>query len=143
MGGTHASHVALPVAPAGAGEKAPRFEPSPHPTPEADALAKPRYAVELDLVNDTVTCRLASPEGGRTANRSRYTVSNREPWLTVIESETTLRPAHPSLAIKVEANCLTQSDARTYTHVSDLRISIGDRLHWQKSWSETVPRNGS
>ena len=41
-----------------------------------------RLRFHLDLVNDTVTCELRAPDGGRTSNHSRYTVSNRDPART-------------------------------------------------------------
>jgi hypothetical protein len=48
--------------------------------------------------------------------------------------------AHPTLAVRVEANCQTVSDAASYTHLSTVRISVDGSLYFSKSWSESVPR---
>src|SRR5262249_50861507 len=118
----------------------PEFTPSPHALPAAETLAKPEYRFELDLVADTVSCALRPPEGGRTSSRSRYTVSNRDPARTVITSSATHAAVHPTLDIQAEATCQTSSDAATYTHLSQVRITVDGAEHFRKSWSETVPR---
>jgi len=102
--------------------------------------AVPGYTFELDLVNDTVTCALRAPESGRTSNHSRYTVSNRDPAHTTITGSATHTAVHPTLDIRVEATCQTSSDADTYTHLSQVRITVDGTPHFSKSWSESVPR---
>jgi predicted acyl esterase len=140
-GGDHASHIMLPIAPRDAHPLAPpEFAAPPHPLPAAESLARPVYTFELDLVNDTVTCALRAPEGGRTSNHSRYTVSNRDPALTTIIGRATHTAVHPTLDIRVEANCQTTSDANAYTHLSQVRITVDGAPHFSKSWSESVPR---
>jgi uncharacterized protein len=140
-GGGHPSHIALPVAPADLHPLAPPvFVPSPHELPTAETLARPDYRFELDLVGDTVTCSLRAPDGGRTSSRSRYTVSNRHPARTVIASSATHVAVHPTLDIRVEATCQTSSDEESYTHLSQVRITVGGTEHFSKSWSESVPR---
>jgi predicted acyl esterase len=140
-GGQHASHVVLPVAPRDAHPlAAPEFAASPHALPAADSLATPGYTFELDLVNDTVTCALRAPEAGRTSNHSRYTVSNRDPARTTIIGSATHTAVHPTLDIRVEATCQTSSDADSYTHLSQVRITVDGAPHFSKSWSESVPR---
>jgi uncharacterized protein len=141
-GGQRASRITLPIAPPADQLLArPLFAASPHPMPQADALAQPVYAFHLDLVNDTVTCELRAPEGGRTTNHSRYTVSNRKPAHTVIDASATHVAVHPTLDIRVDATCQTVSDAASYTHSSTVRISVNGKPYFDKSWSETVPRN--
>jgi hypothetical protein len=131
----------LPVAPRDAHPlAAPDFAPSPHALPTAESLARPGYTFELDLVNDTVTCALRAPEGGRTSNHSRYTVSNRDPAHTTIIGRATHTAVHPTLDIRVEATCQTTSDADAYTHLSQVRITVDGAPHFSKSWSESVPR---
>jgi len=140
-GGDHASLVMLPVAPPDAHPLAPpRFAAPPHPLPSPDSLARPGYAFELDLVNDTVTCALRAPSGGRTSNHSRYTVSNRTPALAAITASATHNAVHPTLDIHVEATCQTSSDADSYTHISQVRITVDGAPHFSKSWSASVPR---
>ena len=140
-GGTHASHVVLPVAPADAHPlPAPDFAPSPHALPAEATLARPEYRIELDLVDDTVSCVLRPPDGGRTTGHSRYTASNRDPARTVIIASATHVAVHPALDIRVEATCQTVSDAASYTHLSQVRITIDGAEHCSKSWTESVPR---
>ncbi len=140
-GGQHASHIVLPIAPGDAHPLAlPEFAPSPHPLPHAESLARPGYTFELDLVNDIVTCALRAPEGGSTSNHSRYTVSNRDPARTTIIGTATHTAVHPTLDIRVEATCQTSSDADTYAHLSQVRITVNGAPHFSKSWSESVPR---
>jgi hypothetical protein len=141
-GGQRASCITLPIAPPNAHPlPTPVFAASPHATPPADEHAQPIYAFHLDLVNDTVTCELRAPEGGRTTNLSRYTVSNREPAHTVIDASATHMAVHPTLDIRVDAACQTVSDAASYTHLSTVRISVNGKPYFDKSWSESVPRN--
>jgi uncharacterized protein len=140
-GGDRASHVVLPMVPADARPlPPPTFAPSPHALPAKEALARPEYRFELDLVGDTVSCVLRTPEGGRTSNHSRYTVSNREPARTTIIASATHVAVHPTLDIRVEATCQTSSDAASYTHLSQVRITVDSAVHYSRSWSETVPR---
>jgi uncharacterized protein len=117
-GGQRASCITLPIAPpAGQLLPTPLFAASPHATPAEDTLPQPVYAFQMDLVNDTVTCELRAPEGGRTTNHSRYSVSNREPAHTVIDPSATHVAVHPTLDIRVDATCQTVSDAASYTHL--------------------------
>ncbi len=140
-GRERASHIVLPITPADAAPlPQPDFAPSPHGVPEAETLARPEYRFELDLVNDTVSCVLRAPEGGRTTNHSRYTVSNRDPADTVITASATHVAVHPTLDIRVEATCQTSSDAASYAHLSQVRITVDGAEHFSKSWSESVPR---
>jgi uncharacterized protein len=140
-GGQHASCITLPIAPAAQQPlPPPSFAASPHPLPAADALAQPEYTFHLDLVNDTVTCELRAPKGGRTTNHSRYTVSNRNPAHTMIDSTATHVAMHPTLDIRVEAGCQTASDAASYTHLSTVEITVNGTRYFHKSWTESVPR---
>ena len=140
-GGEHASHIVLPVAPASPQPLPPPiFEPSPHALPAAETLARPEYRFELDLVDDTVTCVLRAPEGGRTTGHSRYTVSNRHPARTVITASATHVAVHPTLDIRIEATCQTSSDEASYTHLSQVRVTVDGAEHFSKSWSESVAR---
>lgn len=140
-GGEHASHVVLPVAPRDTQPlSAPDFAPSPHALPSMETLSRPEYRFELDLVEDSVSCVLRAPETGRTSNHSRYTVSNRDPARIVITSSATHTAVHPTLDIRVEATCQTASDAASYTHLSQVRITVDGAEHFRKSWTESVPR---
>jgi hypothetical protein len=140
-GGLHASNIVLPIVPVDPRPLAPpAFAPSPHPLPAAGTLPRPEYRFELDLVDDTVSCVLRPADSGHTSSRSRYTVSNRHPARTVIASSATHVAPHPALDIRVEATCQTASDASSFTHLSQVRITVGGAEHFSKSWSESVPR---
>lgn len=140
-GGDHASHIVLPVASVDAQPlPQPELAPSPHSLPPIDTLVRPEYKFELDLVNDAVTCVLRPGDGGRTSHQSRYTVSNSHPARTTIVSSATHHAVHPTLDIRVEATCQASSDETSYTHMSQVRITVDGAEHFRKSWSETVPR---
>jgi predicted acyl esterase len=140
-GGQYASCVTLPIAPpARKPLPGPIFAASPHATPPMEALARPEYAFHLDLVNDTVTCELRAPPGGRTTNHSRYAVSNRDPARTVIDASATHVAVHPTLDIRIDATCQTASDATSYTHLSTLEITVNGKQYFHKGWSVSVPR---
>jgi hypothetical protein len=141
-GGGHASHIVLPVAPADPNPlPTPDLARSPHAMPPAEALARPEYRIELDLIGDTVSCVLRPADTGRTSSHSRLTVSNRDPARTVISASATHIAEHPTLDIRVEATCQTSSDATSYSHTSQVRITIGGAEHFRKSWAGSVPRN--
>jgi uncharacterized protein len=140
-GGDRASHIVLPVAPPDALPLPPPvFVPSPHELPAVETLARPEYRIELDLVDDTVSCVQCPPDGGRPSSRSRYTVSNRNPARTVVTSSATHVAVHPTLEIRVEATCQTSSDATSYSHLSQVRVTVDGAVHFSKAWSGSVPR---
>jgi predicted acyl esterase len=141
FGGSNASHIVLPVAPADPQPlAAPRLADSPHAAPAQDTLAPPTYRLEVDLVKDTVSCVLQPADAGRTSGQSRYTVSNRDPANTVISASATHAAVHPTLDIRIEATCQTSSNATSYTHLSQVRVTVDGAEHFRKSWHATVPR---
>ena len=60
--------------------------------------------------------------------------------LTVISSSATHVAVHPTLDIRIEATCQTSSDATSYSHLSQVRITVDGAEHFRKSWNATVPR---
>jgi hypothetical protein len=76
-----------------------RFTASPHSLPAPETLTQPTYRLELDLVNDTVSCVLQPSDVGRTSSHSHYSVSNHEPAHTLISSSATFA-VHPTLDIR-------------------------------------------
>jgi hypothetical protein len=117
----------------------PDFAPLPAIQP-AETPARPEYRIELDLVTDTVSCILRPSDAGRTGSHSRYTVSNPDPAQTVILASAVHVAVHPTLDIRVKATCQTSSDAASYTHLSQVKITVDGAEHFLKSWAETVPR---
>lgn len=140
-GGAHASRIELPVM-TGTGDRlaAPAFQPSPYPLPSVAEVPPATYTLSHDLVADTVTCTLAATGEGA-VRRSDYTVSNRDPAKASIISEVRYRAPHPNLAIDIESSCQTSSTATEFTHAVQVSIRVQDRLHFQRSWIESAPRN--
>jgi hypothetical protein len=67
-------------------------------------------------------------------------VSNQNPAHTAIISSATHVAMHPTLDIRIEATCQTSSDETSYTHLSQVRITVDGSEHFSKTWSESVPR---
>jgi uncharacterized protein len=124
LGRSNASHIVLPVAPDDADPFTPiRSTASPHSLPAPETLAQPTYRLELDLVNDTVSCVLQPPDVGRTSSHSHYTVSNRESAHTMISALPTHLAVHLMLGIRIEAACQSSSHPTGYTHLSQVWIT--------------------
>ncbi|HTK00666.1 MAG TPA: CocE/NonD family hydrolase [Bordetella sp.] len=142
-GAAHPSRIELPIMQAtGDRQEPPAFEPSPFALPSEAEIPKATYTLAHDLVSDSVVCTLgASGDGG--SRRSDYTVSNRDPAQASIISEVRYRAPHPNMAIDVESSCQTTSTGSEFTHAVQVSIRIDDRVHFQKSWVESVPRNHS
>jgi len=70
-------------------------------------------------------------------------VSNRDPANAVISASATHVAVHPTLDIRIEATCQTSSDATSYTHLSQVRVTVDGAEHFRKSWNATVPRTPS
>jgi hypothetical protein len=96
---------------------------------------QPGYTLTLDLVKDAVTCQL---DNG--ANRSSYTVSNRDPAHVVIDASYGYRAPHPTLDIRIEATCQTTSDAISYSHMAQVEVLVNGRRHFCRSWTAAVSR---
>jgi hypothetical protein len=140
-GAAHPSRVVLPVA--GADREhlpAPHFEESPFPLWRG--MPQPGYALHRDPAADTVTCELANTDGNA-HNTSRYTVSDRDPAAAKIESRFRYRPPQQARHIEIDAACTTESDADSYRHTSRVEIRIDATLYFEKTWTESVGRNGS
>jgi uncharacterized protein len=140
-GGAHASRVILPLAASHRRTLAPpSFQDSPHRLPAAGTIERPGYSLTHDLVNDAMTCSLMSSGG---ANRSVYTVSNRDPARASIDSSCTYTAPHPTLDIRIVTACQTASDTTSYSHDAKVETTVNGRRHFHKSWAESVPRHWS
>jgi hypothetical protein len=104
-------------------------------------MAAPTYSIHHDLVEDTVTCELANTDEIG-LNKSRYTVSNLNPAVSVIDSSCRYRPPS-NKNMKIDATCRTTSDATHYVHISRVEIHVDGKLYFDKTWNETVARNWS
>jgi len=139
-GPRYPSRVVLPIAGSKRGAPTPHFEDSP--IAALRGMPAPIYAIHHDLVADTVTCEMANADQNE-LNVSRYTVFNRDPAATVIESSLRYHPPRAGKTMQIDATCRTSSDATHYSHTSRVEIRVEGQLHFDKSWTETVPRNWS
>ncbi|MER8524454.1 CocE/NonD family hydrolase [Mesorhizobium sp. M1076] len=143
----HPSRVVLPIAMPGQEHlPPPDFVDSDVPQASPETMPQPTYTLHQDLVADQVTCELVTGDAGSRivgCNRSRYTVSNRNPAQTTIDASFSYRAPHPTLDIRIEAACQTTSDSASYTHAVQIGIQINGHAHFQKSWTESVPRKWS
>jgi hypothetical protein len=144
-GARYPSRIVLPIVRAGRKPlPAPDFVDTPIARTPEGTTPPPVYGLHHDLVADTVTCELASGSAEQLGyNSSRYTVSNRDPAKVSIESSFFYRASHPALDIRIEARCLTKSDATSYTHSSSIDIKVDGESYFHKDWAATVPRGGS
>ena len=134
------SRIVLPVA---GMQHEPRFPPhfEETPFPPLRGITAPTYAMHHDLVEDTVTCELANTDEIG-LNKSRYTVSNRNPAVSIIDSSFRYRPP-PERNVQIDATCHTASDSTHYVHTSRVEIYVDGKLYFEKTWNETVARNWS
>jgi putative CocE/NonD family hydrolase len=142
-GTAYPSRIELPITTAADEQEASAaFEPSPHALPAESDIPKATYTLSQDMVSDSVICTLGA-SGDGTVRRSDYTVSNRDPAKASIISEVRYRAPHPNMAIDIESTCQTTSTGSEFTHAVQVSIRIEDKVHFQKSWVESVARNHS
>jgi len=129
--------VILPiVAPQNPNLPPPDLKPSPNPPPEPENVAKPQYTVSFDLINETTTLTTVHP-----TEHTTYTVSSKKPGEALMKATRELVVSKPDSEIKVEAQCVTSSDAKVFRHLVEVEVLVDGRRHFQKSWSVVVPRD--
>jgi hypothetical protein len=133
----HASRIILPVAPAQDPKlPLPDLKPSPNPLPPTDTVHKPQYDVTYDLVNQTVTVRTSNGASGS----ATFTVSSRKPGEAVMNATQDFVVSKPDMQVKVQAQCVTASDATSFRHLVEVEVTVNGKRHFNKSWSVQVPR---
>jgi putative CocE/NonD family hydrolase len=140
------SRVILPVVP----EQAPRLaapdlRTSPNPLPDRSSLNKPEHTIAYDLIGQTATVRTASAAATSApapASRTSFTVSLAKPAEAVMKGTCQLTVSKPDAGpeIKVEAQCVTMSDAKTFRHLVEVEVLVDGKRHFHKSWAAVVPR---
>lgn len=133
----HSSRIVIPVAPEQAHKlPAPDLKPSPNPLPAPESVQKPNYKVTYDLVNQTVTVSTyTGPSGSAT-----FTVSTRNPAEAVMNATQDFLVSKSDMQVKVQAQCVTASDATSFRHLVDVEVTVNGKRHFNKSWSVQVPR---
>ena len=51
--------------------------------------------------------------------------------------------AKPDQEIRVDAQCVTVSNAATFRHMVEVEVTVNGRRHFAKSWAVVVPRDGN
>jgi putative CocE/NonD family hydrolase len=130
------SRIILPIAP----EQQPKlppvdFAPSPNPLPDPETIPKPEHKVILDLVNQTATVA--------TNDQSRFTVSMKEPAKATMKGTGSVVISKPDQEIRVDAQCVTVSNAATFRHMVEVEVTVNGRRHFARSWTVVVPREGN
>ena len=142
-GGDNASHIVLPVIP-------PLPSPAPVPDlvqlPPADPESLPtstEYAITQDLAAESTTLRLGV-ESGDADNRlqvnSAFTVSNPSPETAVLNASGHFRMRRPQFDLDIRSEEQTRSDAKSFHHSVQLRITRDGEMCFEKDWSVVVPR---
>jgi putative CocE/NonD family hydrolase len=140
------SRVILPIVPDQDPKlPAPALEPSPNPLPDRDSLNKPEHTITYDLIGQTATVRTASvpsPPAPPSRSSSSFTVSITRPAEAVMKGTYQLTVSKPDAGpeIKVEAQCITTSDAKTFRHLVEVEVTVDGKRHFHKSWAVVVPR---
>ena len=131
------SQIILPATPAQSPKlPEPDLRPSEVPLPAPEAVLKPDVTVTRDLIDGTATINQMLAEGCT----SSFTVSSKEPAKAIAKATYRRAAAHPGGKVAVETQCITASDSAAFHHLVDVAIEVNDKLHFQKSWSESVPR---
>jgi hypothetical protein len=129
--------VILPIVPPQSPRlPSPDLKPSPNPLPEPETVAKPEYTVSFDLVNETTTLTIVHP-----TEHTTYTVSSKNPGQAVMKATRELIVSKPDSEIKVQAQCVTSSDAKVFRHLVEVEVLVNGKRHFEKSWSVVVPRD--
>ena len=71
---------------------------------------------------------------------SSLTVSTVNPAEAVLKAYCAYTLKQLGSVIRIEANELTTSDESAFRHLVQLTITVDGKLHFNKSWSCTVPR---
>jgi predicted acyl esterase len=141
-GPKHPSHLVLPLAGAVVPPlPVPRFLPSDFPPLPPEQIPTLQYSVERDLIANVLTVHIKTLSGIG-VNTSHYTVRVNRPADAVVQSEFEYPLDRPGMAIRVRSHCVARSDEQAFHHTTAVEITINGRLHWNKSWSVSVPRVG-
>ena len=144
-GSRHPSHIILPVIPE---QNAELPQPDLVRLSNADpqGLSTPEeYSITHDLVNQKTIFRIApvhvpDSAGFDLQQHSSLTVSTVNPAEAVLKAFCAYTLKQLGSDIRIEANELTTSDESAFRHLVQLTITVDGKLHFNKSWSHTVPR---
>lgn len=148
--GPDASHIVLPVVPRHGSATVPTFAPSPsNPAPHASAVHPPTWQIHTDVLTGRVTSDVrvdvAFRASADTVIERRFTaectVDPRDPAHASAHGWHVNRVIRASDTIQGRCDTVIRSTA-THFHVTiDLEITVNDRPHATKRWTESIPRN--
>ena len=144
-GSRYPSHIILPVIPE-QNTELPQPDLVQLPKAEPQDLATPKeYSITHDLVNQKTTVRIAPVHVREAADfdleqHSSFTVSSVNPAEAALKAYCAYTLKQAASDIRIESNELTTSNASTFRHLVQLTITVDGKLHFNKSWSRTVPR---
>jgi hypothetical protein len=142
-GGSQASHIVLPIIPHNA---------SPMPTPNLEQLptADPEqlptsteYSITQDMAEQTATLHLGVESGdadNRLQVKSAFTVDNQSPATAVLDAKGHFQIRRPQFDIEIHSDEQTCSDAESFHHTVQVRITRDGKLCFEKDWSVVIPR---
>jgi hypothetical protein len=142
-GGSQASHIVLPIIPHNA---------SPMPTPNLEQLptADPEqlptsteYSITQDMAEQTATLHLGVESGdadNRLQVKSAFTVDNQSPATAVLDAKGHFQIRRPQFDIEIHSDEQTCSDAESFHHTVQVRITRDGKLGFEKDWSVVIPR---
>ena len=144
LGPQHRSRIILPSCPPPDPALAPpQFRPSPDAVPTRREAAKDFiYWFRRDPVKHEVEA-FYQTQAGVGINRSSFTVSTRHPAHARVESSFEYREPIPGGEVRMLSDAQTFSDEHDFHHLIRVEARVNGKLHFQKSWSRTVPRQFS
>jgi hypothetical protein len=95
--------------------------------------------VQRDLIGQTISVNYTT-RSGVGVNRSNYTVNIAKPAEATVKSEFDYPFERAGMSVQVKSQCVTRSDETSFHHLTEVEITVNGRPHWNKSWTESVPR---
>ena len=110
-----------------------------------DLSTPEEYSITHDLVNQETIFRIAPVHVPESADfdlqqHSSLTVSSVNPAEAVLKAYCAYTLKQAGSDIRIESSELTTSNASAFRHLVQLTVTVNGKLHFNKSWSRTVPR---
>jgi len=122
----------------------PDFKPSPQgPATKKEIPKNSQYDITHDFVNDKVRVKLYRDGFARAAEglaESTYSVSPNNSSETEIKARFVYNVPNQEKIIVVESNENLRSDKKNYHFSSNVEVTVGGKLIFEKSWNNRVQR---
>ena len=137
----HPSRIILPIVPTRSPAlPEPALRISPDGPPQIDKLTPPKFSIARNPIEETACLEYSAAYGHGWEHAASYTVSARDPALTVVHANARREFDYSDRRIVVDAHCDTTSDKLSFYHAVDVKITVNDEQFFSKNWSESVPR---